>query len=358
MTLYATILAGGSGTRFWPQSRADFPKQFLVLHGAHSLLQQTVGRVASCIPPARIQIVTATHLQAQTVSQLPELPPANILSEPVGRNTAAAVGLAAKHLLSLDPQAVMVVLPADHMIPDSAAFCASIQQAAEVAQQHSVLMTLGAHPSFPATGYGYIKVGAPLSSATGAPAYSVAQFIEKPPAEVAERFVASGEYVWNCGIFVWQAATIAQEIQTYLPDLWQGLEAYCAAWQAKASFEVLSQHYASLRSISIDHGVLEHSQRVGVLPVTWAWSDVGSWRSLGDFHTADRAGNVVVGTHLGYESSGLIVYSPEKLVATIGLRDLIIVQTEDALLICPKDRDQDVREIVNLLKQHGQSHYL
>jgi mannose-1-phosphate guanylyltransferase len=358
MALYAAILAGGSGTRFWPKSRANFPKQFLVLHGAHSLLQHTVRRIAPLIPSARIQVVTATHLYAQSVAQLPELPPANILSEPVGRNTAAAIGLAAKHVLQLDPHAVMVVLPADHLIPDSAAFCASIQQAAAVAQQHSLLMTLGVHPAFPATGYGYIKVGAPLATPTGAPAYSAAQFIEKPPAEVAERFVASGAYFWNCGIFVWPAATIIQELQTYLPDLWQGLETYWAAWQAKASPEILHAHYASLRSISIDHGVLEHSPRVGVLPVTWAWSDVGSWRSLGDFQAADSSGNVVVGRHLGYESRGLTIYSPEKLVATIGLQDLIIVQTEDALLICPKDRDQDVRELVNLLKQHDQTQYL
>jgi mannose-1-phosphate guanylyltransferase len=157
---------------------------------------------------------------------------------------------------------------------------------------------------------------------------------------------------------VWRAATIAQELQTYLPKLWQGLETYGAACQAKASPETLRQHYASLHSISIDHGVLEHSSRVGVLPVQWAWSDVGSWRSLADFHPVDHTGNVVVGTHLGHDSSGLIVYSPEKLVATIGLHDLIIVQTEDALLICPKDRDQDVREIVQLLQQRGHSGYL
>jgi len=358
MTLYAAILAGGSGTRFWPKSRANFPKQFLVLHGTHSLLQHTVQRIAEIIPPARIQVVTAAHLQAQTATQLPELPPANILSEPVGRNTAAAIGLAAKHVLSLDPEALMVVLPADHVIPDRAAFCASVQQAAEVAQQHNVLMTLGVQPTFPATGYGYIKIGPPLSTATGYRAHRVAQFIEKPPADVAERFVTSGEYVWNCGIFVWRAATIAQEIQTYLPDVWQGLDTYYTAWLAKAQAATLQQHYANLRSISIDYGVLEPSSGVGVLPVTWAWSDVGSWRSLADLHPADSHGNVVIGTHLGRDSTGLVVYSPDKLVATIGLQDLIIVQTEAALLICPKDRDQDVREIVNLLQQHRQTHYL
>lgn len=358
MNLYATILAGGSGTRFWPKSRANFPKQFLVLQGTHSLLQNTVRRVASLIPPAHVQVVTAAHLQPQTLAQLPELLPASILSEPVGRNTAAAVGLAAQHLLRLDAEAMMVVLPADHVIPDSTAFCASVQQAAEAARHHDVLMTLGVQPTYPATGYGYIKVGPPLPT-PGAPlAHRAAQFLEKPPADVAAGLVASGAYVWNCGIFVWRAATILEEIRAYLPDLWQGLHAYCTALQAGASAEVLGQLYTQLRSISIDNGVLEHSSRVGVLPVTWAWSDVGSWRSLADLHAPDSAGNVVVGQHLGQDSTGLVVYSPDKLVATVGLTDLIIVQTEDALLICPKDRDQEVRDLVQKLQQDGQTQYL
>jgi mannose-1-phosphate guanylyltransferase len=358
MNLYATILAGGSGTRFWPKSRANFPKQFLVLQGTSSLLQNTVRRVASLIPPTHVQVVTAAHLQSQTLEQLPELPPTNVLSEPVGRNTAAAVGLAAQYLLSLDAEALMVVLPADHVIPDSTAFCTSVQQAAEAARRHDVLMTLGVQPTYPATGYGYIKVGPPLPT-PGAPlAHRAARFLEKPSADVAAGLVASGAYVWNCGIFVWRAATILEEIRTYLPDLYQGLHAYCTALQAGASPEVLGQLYTQLRSISIDNGVLEHSARVGVLPVTFAWSDVGSWRSLADLQAPDHAGNVVVGQHLGQDSTGLVVYSPDKLVATVGLSDLIIVQTEDALLICPKDRDQEVRDLVQKLQQDGRTQYL
>lgn len=358
MGLYATILAGGSGTRFWPKSRTHFPKQFLVLHGHDSLLQHTLKRVASLIAPDHSYVVTAAHLREQSLQQLPELPPDNILSEPLGRNTAAAIGLAAQHLLHVDPEAIMVVLPADHVIPDSTAFCASVQYAAAVAQQESMLMTLGVRPTFPATGYGYIKIGAPLPGAAGAAAHAATRFIEKPPAQVAQQFVVAGDYVWNCGIFVWRAATIAEELQTYLPALWQGLTTYYNAWRAQASPASLRQQYASLPSLSIDHGVLEHSTRVGVLPVTWGWSDVGSWRSLADLHPADSRNNVVVGLHLDHESTGLVVYSPDRLVATIGLQDLIIVQTDDALLICPKDRDQDVREIVARLQQQGLHHYL
>lgn len=358
MTPYAIILAGGSGTRFWPYSRTTYPKQFLALDGPHSLLQNTVRRVTPLIPPERVLVVTAGPLQTQTHAQLPELPPGNILSEPVGRNTAPAIGLAAFHLNALDPDAAMVVLPADHVIPDSTAFCVSIRHALEAAQQHDVLMTLGIHPAFPATGYGYIEAGPCLPSPPGIQAYRVRRFIEKPSAEQAGHLIASGRCYWNCGIFVWPTTTILDELQRHLPDLWQGLKTYMDAQQAGAGTEVLTQRYTALRSISIDYGVLEHSSRVGVLPVTFAWSDVGSWRSLADLRLPDSDGNVVIGQHLGRDSTGLIVYSPDALTATIGLSDLIIVRLHDALLICPKDRDQEVRDLVDMLRQHGQTDYL
>jgi mannose-1-phosphate guanylyltransferase len=252
----------------------------------------------------------------------------------------------------------MVVLPADHSIPDAGAFCASLQQAVAVIQQHDVLMALGVKPTFPATGYGYIQVGEPLPTTGIAGAHRARQFIEKPAAPTATRLLASGDYVWNCGIFVWRASTIWQEIHTYLPDLGQGLETYYTALQANAEHAELHHHYLQLPSISIDYGILEHSSRVAVLPVEFAWSDVGSWRTLADFGPRDADGNTVVGQHLGYNSTNLIIYSPDRLVATIGVHDLIIVQTDDALLICPKDRDQDVRELVKLLQERRQTEYL
>lgn len=356
--LFTTVLAGGSGTRFWPKSRIDTPKQFLVLQGTRSLLQHTISRIEPLVPASCIQVVTAFHLHQKTLQQLPGLMPENILSEPVGRNTAAAIGLAALHLIAQHPDALMVVLPADHVIPDSVAFCSSVRQAAQVAQHHNMLMTLGIHPTYPATGYGYIEAGDTLLTPAAPATYRAAQFTEKPPADVATRYMTSGRHYWNCGIFVWRVATILEEIATHLPDLWQGLQTYMTALRAEASADVLLHHYKQLPNISIDYGVLERSSRVGVLPVTFAWSDVGSWRSLADLHPADQHGHVVVGHHLDRDSTGLIVYSPDQLVATIGLTDLIIVQTHDAILICPKDRDQEVRELVQALRQHGQTDLL
>jgi mannose-1-phosphate guanylyltransferase len=358
MNLYATILAGGSGTRFWPVSRATIPKQFLVLQGTQSLLQATVSRITPLVPASHIYVVTAVHLQAQTLTQVPEVPAANILSEPVGRNTAAAVGLAAWHLMTVDPEALMVVLPADHAIADRVAFCESLQQAALAAQHANVLMTLGVQPTYPATGYGYMQVGDSLALPSAPLARQVTQFTEKPLAEVAAQFLASGQYLWNCGIFVWRVATIVEEIRSHMPALWQQLTVYMHAAQANAAAEVLHTSYAQLPNVPIDIGVLEKSTRVGVLPVTWGWSDVGSWRALADLHPHDSAGNTVVGQHIARDATGLIVYSPTRLVATIGVSDVIIVQTDDVLLICAKDRDQEVREMVQFLQQRGDTTHL
>src|SRR5262249_42932368 len=275
------------------------------LQGTQSLLQATARRITPLIPPSHVYVVTAAHLQTQTIAQLPEVPAANILSEPVGRNTAAAVGLAAWHLMTIDPEALMVVLPADHAIADSAAFCESLQQAAEAAQQADVLMTLGVQPTYPATGYGYIQIGDSLAIPAIPLARQVTQFTEKPPADVAARLLASRQYLWNCGIFIWRVATIVQDLSTHMPDLWQKLAVYIQATQAEADTATLYASYAELPNVPIDIGVLEKSARVGVLPVTWAWSDVGSWSALADLHPRDSDDNIILGQHIGRDTSGL-----------------------------------------------------
>lgn len=358
MSLYATILAGGGGTRFWPYSRVQSPKQFLVLQETHSLLQMTVRRIIPLIPLERIVVITAAHLQTQTQEQLPELPAANVLIEPVGRNTAAAIGLAAQHLLTQDRDATMVVLPADHAIANEQAFHTSVQQAANAAHVSHGLIALGIRPTYAATGYGYMQVGAPLPEALPSPIYQVLQFTEKPSAEVAQRFVDSGQYLWNCGIFVWEAATIWQEMTIYLPDLVQGLQAYLTASQTHTDSDHLRHLYMQLPDISIDYGVLEHSSRISALPVSFVWYDVGSWRALSDLHAPDADGNVVFGRHIGRDTQNSLIYSPTKLVTTIGVNNLIVVCADDVILICPKDRDQEVRELVHLLRQRGHTAYL
>jgi mannose-1-phosphate guanylyltransferase len=276
----------------------------------------------------------------------------------MGRNTAAAIGLAAWHLRAQDPEALMVILPADHAIADSTAFCESLQQAAATVLQTDMLMTLGVQPRYPATGYGYIEVGESLALSTAPRAARVTQFKEKPSAEVAAQFIASQRYVWNCGIFLWRAATIERELRTHMPVLAQQLDVYMAAVQAGATAEALHAAYQQLPSVPIDIGVLEKSSQVGVLPVTWDWSDVGSWRALAELHAPDAAGNVAVGPHLGQATSNTIVYSPNRLVVTIGISDVIIVQTDDAVLVCHKDHDQAVRDMVQLLQQRGDITYL
>lgn len=358
MTLYAIILAGGSGTRFWPKSRSHLPKQFLTLQGTQSLLQQTVNRIQSLIEADQTLVITAAHQHDQTIAQLPQVPTANILAEPVGRNTAAAVALATWHLLNFDPDAMMIVLPADHVITKWDNFCACLQQAAVTAQHHQILMTLGVIPTYPATGYGYIEVGSSLLTPNVPEACSATQFTEKPNANVARKMVDSGNFLWNCGIFISRAAVIARELEHHLPDLWAGIQAYGTLLKSGASPEDLHQHYEALPSISIDNGVLEPSSHVGVIPASFDWNDVGSWRALSDLHAPDHTGNVVIGQHVGQQSTDLIVYSPNKLVATIGVSDLIIVQTNDVVLICHKDHDQDVKAFVERLHQQGQTEYL
>lgn len=354
---YPVIMAGGSGTRLWPYSRADRPKQLLAIGGERTLLQETALRVLPLASWDRIYLSTSKqHLQSVR-AELPALPESNVVVEPEGRNTAPAVGLAATYLVRPHPEAVMAVLPSDHAIADAEGFRQALRSAYALAQQGH-LVCLGVTPTYPETGYGYIKRDESLGRREGLEAFNVAQFREKPDRARAESYLASGSYYWNPGIFVWRAQAILDEIGRQLPKLAGVLDEIGQALGGPDEAHTLARAWPETPNVSVDFGVMEGARRVAVIPVEIGWLDVGSWASLYETLDADQDGNVVVGDHLGIDSRDCLIYAPERLVATIGLKDVVVVDAGDALLICPRDRAQDVRAIVEALKKAKRRKYL
>jgi mannose-1-phosphate guanylyltransferase len=350
---YAVVMAGGSGTRFWPRSRRRTPKQFLPIVGGRSMLQETVARVAPLVGASRV-LVVAGRSQARVVrAQLPTLPPRNLLAEPVGRNTAAAIALAALALERRTPGASMVVLPADHAISAHGVFRADIRLALGVAERTGTLVTLGLPPTRAETGYGYIRPGPALPGTRGRVA-RVAGFIEKPDRARAVALVAGGRALWNAGIFAWRAADVLEELRAFVPRVVGPLEA-----ALDRGGRALAAAYRRIPPISIDHGVLEHSRRVTVVRARFPWSDVGSWAAVEPYWRAAGNGhNTVRGRALPIDSRGCVVDSPKRLVALVGVDDLVVVDAGDAVLVCRKDRAQDVRLVVDELRRRGLARYL
>ena len=350
--LIPVILSGGAGTRLWPLSREMYPKQLLALTGKHTMLQDTALRLAG-IAGAQPPIVVCNEAHRFTVAeQLRALgvTPAAILLEPAGRNTAPAVALAALKALELDPKAVIVVAPADHVIRDVRAFQAAAGAAAGIAQGGK-LVTFGIVAHAPETGYGYIRRG----EGPG-PAYPVAQFIEKPPLDVATQFVASGDYFWNSGMFVFEAARYLSELGAFAPDILAASTAALAAAKSDLDFVRIDKaEFEKCRSESIDYAVMEKTRDAVVLPLDAGWSDVGSWSSLFDALPADEEGNVLQGDVLVHDTHDCYVHSTSRLVAAVGMDDHVIVETKDAILVAPKERVQDVKELVALIKKAGRS---
>jgi mannose-1-phosphate guanylyltransferase len=355
--MFAVIMAGGKGARFWPRSREKMPKHLLDILSERTMIRETIDRIRPLVPAERTLIVTGKSHAAELIRQLPEIPPENILIEPVGRNTAPCIGLAALHILKRVPDAVMLVLPSDHRIGDEAAFLRIMQAAAGTALQGDPLVTIGIQPTGPETGYGYIEQGEHFSTSGADEIYRVRSIREKPPREQAERFLAQGGFSWNSGMFVWKASTIIEAIGQFLPDLQRGLLQIREALGTDREEEVVGAIYAGLKSVSIDYGVMEKAKDVLVIPGSFDWSDLGSWDALWEVSEKDENGNVVRGEFIGVDAADSLIHSPGKLVALVGVKDLLVVETKDALLICRRGRSQDVRKIVETLEKKGLASY-
>jgi mannose-1-phosphate guanylyltransferase len=353
--VYAVVMAGGAGTRFWPASRAKTPKQFLPLGAdpTEPLLTATVRRLAPLVPPDRVYIATGEALIDATSRAAPQVPRAQILAEPVPRNTAPCVGWATATLLRRDPDALVAVLPSDHFIRDEPEFLRIVQTALDVARE-GYLCTIGVVPGRPETGYGYIEVGEALSGG----AFRVSRFVEKPDRARAEQFVHGGKHLWNAGMFFFAARTMARAIEAHLPDLWRGLEEIDLAARQGEERRALDSVFPKLPSISIDHGVMEKASAVAVVPGDFGWNDVGSWESAWELAAKDDIGNSLPEGAVAVDARGNFVCDrttsrSKRVYALVGVSDLILVETDDAVLLIPRDRAQDVRAVVDQLKTRG-----
>ncbi len=350
---YAVILAGGVGSRFWPLSRELEPKQFLKLHDDKSLLQHTVERLIPSIPIEQIYLISNQHYKFEIENQLAcfSLPKENIVLEPEGKNTAPAIGLMATILSQKDPESTMIVLPVDHFIRDTKGFLDILKQAVKLAHSN-YLVTLGITPRAPHTGYGYIKRRSKASKLQSN-AYLIEQFCEKPDKKKAELFYRDKNYFWNSGMFIWKSRVILKEINRLLPDLSKKLK------QLGASLTINPKTWSQIKSISVDYGILEKSKKTAVIVVKdIGWSDLGSWASLSEFLPHNKSGNIIHGDSIDLGSKNIAVWGTKHLIATIGLKDLFIVDTPDALLVCDRNRTEDVKKIVEEIKRRGRQEHI
>jgi mannose-1-phosphate guanylyltransferase len=351
--IHAVIMAGGSGTRFWPESRKNRPKQLLRIAGKRTMIRATIERILPEIPFHRVMVVTGVAHADEIRSQISELSEGMVVAEPVGRNTAPCIALAAYKLRKSDPDAIMAVLPADHLIKNEKEFRNALSVAAEVAAAGTHLVTFGIIPHRPETGYGYIQLGPLEREVQSKGFFLVRRFVEKPDRTKAEEYLAAGNYMWNSGMFIWHVDAIIRAFEMYLPAMSGIMEDMSPALNTPDEPEAIATAYAAVQSISIDYGIMEKADNVLTLPIDVGWSDVGSWASLEEVWECDANGNAAKGQCVIVESKGCVVSSPAKLTAVIGLENLVVVDTPDALLVCRKDRAQDVRQLQEVLKELG-----
>ena len=347
MEIFAIIMAGGIGARFWPRSKKKNPKQLLKIFGENTLIQDTVQRINGICPKENIIIVTNEKQRDGVIEQLPDIPTENIIVEPFGRNTAPCIGLASVIIQKKSPDAITIVLPADHVIRDNDDFLSTIKTAADFAVENPALVTIGIVPTRPETGYGYIQIDEDSGKND---VYKVLTFAEKPNYATAVNFVKSGDFFWNSGMFIWKTETIMNEIQKHMPDLFEGLMNIKEQLDSPDFINILSNIYGQLRSISIDYGIMEKSENVFLVKGKFNWSDVGSWEAVYELSEKDEDGNVKIGSIYTDMAVDSYIYSPEKFTAVIGVDNIIVINYKDTLLICKRDKAQDVKNIIDYLK--------
>lgn len=349
---YVVIMAGGRGERFWPESRLARPKQLLPIVGEKAMLAQTVDRLAGLVAPKDVFVITNAEQREAVLEVCPELDPDKVIGEPVGRDTAAAVGLAAVLVRREDPDATFAMLPADAVIHDSKGLCATLETAFQAAEAEPVLATIGITADFPATGYGYIQQGAKLGDFADREVFHVKRFVEKPDLATAQGYLDSGDYFWNAGMFIWSVSSIVAELEKNTATLWGALQAIDAGLNAGEDLDaLLATHYPDLEKISVDYAIIEKATNVVMVESGFDWDDVGEWPAVARHYDADESGNVIRGNAELSDAKNNIVYSRDDghLVAMLGVEDLIVVKTADATLVCHKDKAQDLKALVKAI---------
>lgn len=353
------IMAGGKGERFWPKSRINLPKQFLSLtDDGKSMIQHTVERVKNLVDIENIYVVTNEMYKNLVSEHIPDIPEANIIIEPAAKNTAPCIGLAAVHIAKKDINSKMIILPSDHLIKFNEIFIDTLKTALDVVEKDDNLATIGITPNYPETGYGYINFKKGEKFKNKANVYEVLSFVEKPNLEKAKEYLASGQYLWNSGMFVWKTSTILKNFKEYLPEIFDGLQKIGESINTEKYENTLKEVFSNLPSESIDYGIMEKADNIYVIPGNFGWDDVGSWLSLERINKTNQDGNVIKGNVISIKTKNSIIQGGDKLIATIGLKDVVIIDTDDAMLICHKNNTQEVKEIISNLRICNRNEYL